>query len=197
MRLQVSIAALAFLCAGLGAQAPSASAPASAASGKIGIVNVQTAIQNCQEGKKAVADLNSQFGPKQSDLQNQSKQIQQLQKQLQDGGNTLSADAKAELTRTVTSKQKDLQRAYDDAQSEYQNAQNDVINRIGTKLMKVINSYAQAHGYTLILDVSSPQTPVLFATKALDLTPEIVRLYDQQYPAAAAAAKPAAGTPQP
>ena len=113
MRLQVSIAALAFLCAGLGAQAPPASAPASSASGKIGIVNVQTAIQNCQEGKKAVADLNSQFGPKQSDLQNQSKQIQQLQKQLQDGGNMLSADAKAELTRTITSKQKDLQRAYD------------------------------------------------------------------------------------
>lgn len=192
MRLKSLIVLSFLLSVGLWAQAPATpAAPAGsrAASEKIGIINIQVAIQATQEGKKAVADLTTQFKPKQTDLQNQNQEIQALQKRLQDGGNTLSADAKAELTQTITNKQKQMQRAYEDAQSDFQNAQNDAVNRIGTKMMQVINGYAQQHGYALILDVSSPQTPVLFATKALDVTQEIVHLYDQRYPAAAA--KPA------
>ncbi len=192
----VGLMALVCLSVGAAAQGPaSASASAASSSGKIGIINIQQAIQGSQEGKKAVADLNTEFKPKQTDLQNQSKEIQSLQQKLQDGGNTLSADAKAELTRTIESKQKDLQRAYEDAQSDYQNATNDAINRIGTKMMQIINAYAQEHGFTLILDVSSPQTPVLYASEAINITPDIIKLYDQKYPVAAAATKPAPTKP--
>jgi outer membrane protein len=46
----------------------------------------------------------------------------------------------------------------------------------------------------VVLDVSNPQTPVLWAASAVDITNDIVKLYDQAYPgtAAAPAAKPAA-----
>lgn len=176
-------------CASAWAQAPAA-APAGAE--KIAIMNIQTAIQNTQEGKKAIADLKARFMPKQNELQSQNRAIQALEKQLQDGGNTLSAEAKQELTNTISTKQKDLRRDYEDADSDFQNAQNDAVNRIGTKMMAIVTSYAQQHGYALILDVSSQQTPVLYAAKSVDVTPAIVQLYDQKYPVPAATATAAA-----
>jgi outer membrane protein len=65
----------------------------------------------------------------------------------------------------------------------------------------VVDRYAGEHGFALILDVSSPQTPVLFASNSIDITRDIVSLYDQSQGAAPAtaapAAKPTAQAPKP
>jgi hypothetical protein len=66
-------------------------------------------------------------------------------------------------------------------------------------MMAVVEKYAQSNGLAMVIDVSNPQTPVLWAAQAVDITAEIVKLYDQANPgtgAAPTAAKPA-GTPAP
>lgn len=155
---------------------------------RIAFVNVQQALQQTQEGKKALADLTMQFKPKQTQLTSEQTQIQTLQQQLQNGGDTLSADAKAELARTIQTKEQEYQRDAQDAQSDFQTAQSDAANRLFRKLVTVIQDYAQAHGYDLILDASPPQAPVLYAAKKIDVTDEVVKQYDQQHPVAASAA---------
>jgi outer membrane protein len=63
--------------------------------------------------------------------------------------------------------------------------------------MAVLEKFATANGYALVLDVSNPQTPVLWAASAIDITSDIVKLYDQANPGTGAttSAKPgAAGT---
>jgi outer membrane protein len=52
-------------------------------------------------------------------------------------------------------------------------------------MMAVIEKYAKDKGYSLILDVSNPNTPVLFASSAIDITQDIVTQYDQTSPGAA------------
>jgi outer membrane protein len=52
----------------------------------------------------------------------------------------------------------------------------------------VLDKYAKDNGYTLILDISSPQTPVMYASNAIDVTREIIELYDKNAPSATAAA---------
>ena len=67
-------------------------------------------------------------------------------------------------------------------------------------MMAVIDKYAKDNGYMLILDVSSPQTPVLFASNTIDITKDIIDLYDKNAGGAAPAttsARPAPGTPRP
>ena len=49
------------------------------------------------------------------------------------------------------------------------------------------------NGYVAILDTSAQNTPVLFASTNIDVTQDIVKLYDQAYPAKAGA--PAATPP--
>ena len=45
--------------------------------------------------------------------------------------------------------------------------------------MAVIEKYAKDNGYSMILDVSNPNTPVLYASSGIDITQDIVSLYDK------------------
>jgi hypothetical protein len=63
----------------------------------------------------------------------------------------------------------------------------------------VLNRYAEENNYATVLDSSAQNSPVLYASKNIDLTQDIIRLYDQAYPAKAAApaSKPAPVAPKP
>ncbi len=183
MRFAGSILVACALGASLLGQAPAA-VPASA--GKVGVINIQQAILATAEGKQAEAAINKRFAPKKQQLQEQNQQIQALQQKLQNGGNTLSNDAKEQLAQQIQSQQKDLRRAIEDAQSDFQTAQSEMANRIGTKMMKVVSSYASSHGFSLILDIGSQASPVLFYTPTVDVTNAVVALYNQQHPVSAA-----------
>ena len=62
--------------------------------------------------------------------------------------------------------------------------------------MVVLRKYAADKGYALILDVSNQQTsPVLVAADGIDVTADIIKLYDENSPAAAASAPAAAPPP--
>ena len=51
-------------------------------------------------------------------------------------------------------------------------------------------------GYSVILDTSAQNTPVIYAANTIDVTQDIIKLYDQSYPVKnAAAARPAAPRP--
>jgi outer membrane protein len=153
-----------------------------AAANKIGIINLQAAIANTAEGKQANSELQSQFAPRQAELQQLQKQIQDIQSRLQTGQTTLSEAEMERLSDEGTRDQRTLQRKQQDAQADFQDAQQDAINRIGRKMMTILEKYAKDHGFAVILDTSSQQTPVVYASSTVDVTQEIVHLYDQEYP---------------
>lgn len=166
---------------------------------KIGVVNIQQAIGECAEGKKEIEALQQKFNPKQAELKNMSDEVESLKKQYQAQADKLSDDEKSSRAKAIDTKQKSLQRNFEDAQAEFQQAEQDVINRIGAKMVTVLEKYANANGYAVVLDVSNPQTsPVLWATQASVITKDLVEAYDKENPAAisAPASKPAgsAGT---
>lgn len=174
---------------------PESAAPAVVAGPtRIAIINIEEAISETQEGQKLGEGLKSQFAPKRAELEASQKQITAMQKQLADGGNTMSQTAKADLSNQIQSKERDFQQAADNAQSDYQNAQTELMNTVGNKLMPILKTYAEQHGFTEVLDVSMqwPQNPVLYSNPGADITKEIVKLYDQAHPSAAPA-KPSGG----
>ena len=69
---------------------------------------------------------------------------------------------------------------------------------LGGKMMKIVEEYATQNAYAVVLDVSNPQTDVLWAAASTNITPDIVRLYDQAHPDAEAPKPPApAAAPAP
>lgn len=158
---------------------------------KIGVVNIQQAIGECAEGKKEIDALQQKFTPKQAELKTQSDEVESLKKQYQAQADKLSDDEKNSRAKAIDTKQKSLQRNYEDAQAEFQQAEQDVINRIGEKMIKVLEKYASANGYAVVLDVSNPQTsPVLWATQGTVITKDLVDAYDKENPAGTSAPAP-------
>jgi outer membrane protein len=167
---------------------------------KIGVVNIQQAIGECAEGKKEIDALQQKFNPKQAELKNMSDEVESLKKQYQAQADKLSDDEKSSRAKAIDTKQKSLQRNFEDAQAEFQQAEQDVINRIGAKMVTVLEKYANANGYAVVLDVSNPQTsPVLWATQASVITKDLVEAYDKENPAgiSAPAPKPAGTATRP
>lgn len=167
------------------------SAPATPALTKIGIVNINEAIITSNEGQKESEALQQKFSPKQAELKNMNDDVENLKKQFQAQSDKLSEEEKATRAKQIEVKQKSFQRNYEDFQNEAQQAEGEVLNRIGQKMMAVLDKYAKANGYAAVLDVSSTQT-VLWANQGNVITKELVSAYNAEYPAGGPpAAKPA------
>jgi outer membrane protein len=146
---------------------------------KVGVVNIQAALIATKDGTKAASELEGRRSPKQKDLERKQAEIRSLQESLNRGGNAMSEQAKAELVRNIDVKTKSFNRELEDSQAEWDGEQQKVLQELGQKMMAVIDKYAKDNGYAVILDVSNPQTPVLYASNTIDITKEIVDLYDK------------------
>jgi outer membrane protein len=183
-------------------EAKPADQAAPAAGLKIGVINFQAAMGNTQEGRKALQDLETQFAPRRAELEKVQRELNDLQNQLRTQGNTLSDEARVQLIRQGEQKRKLAQRLSQDIQDDAQDAQEELVNRLGTKLKRIIDLYGADKGFHLILDYSQSNAVAFFAP-ATDVTDEVVRLYDQAYPVQAAqpaqpsAPRPAAPRPNP
>ncbi|MFB3825733.1 MAG: OmpH family outer membrane protein [Bryobacteraceae bacterium] len=161
---------------------------------KVGIIQIQNAIVSTKDGQKALSELQARFGPKKTELEKRQAEIAGYQDQLRKGSATMSDDAKSKLMRQIDQATKSLNRDTEDAQAEVEQAEGKIMQELGQRMMAVINKYARDNAYSLIIDVSNPQTPVVFAADSIDITKDIIDLYDKNAPATAA---PAAAAPKP
>jgi len=185
---------LCILALGLGlsatiARPASAQAAPPPAGSKIGIVNIQEAILTCNEGKREFDALQQKFTPKQVELKNMFDEIEKLKADYQKTADKLSDEERATRAKAIQTKQTVLQRNSDDAQTEFQQAQQELVNRIGSKVLETLSKYAEGNGYLVVLDVSNPQTPVLFANPGSNITKDVVDAYNAQSGVAAPPAK--------
>jgi outer membrane protein len=159
------------------------------AQNKVGVININAAIASCGEGKKAMADLQKKYTPRQQELERLQKEIQTDQDQLSKG-TALSDEEQRRLTREVEDKQKLLKRSTDDAQADFSADRDEAVRRVGQKMVGIIHDYAQQNGFGLVID--GAQVPIYFAVKDIDITAEIVKRYDAANPVAEAGGAPAA-----
>lgn len=150
---------------------------------KVGTISLQAAIVNTAEGKQASAELQTQFAARSTELQNLQKQIKDIQAKLQSRQQVLSEGESGRLRSEAERLTGTLQRKQQYFQEDLNAAQQDMMNNIGPKLAEVLSKYSKENGYSVILDTSSQQTPVVYGAPQVDVTEEITKLYDQSHPA--------------
>jgi outer membrane protein len=160
---------------------------------KIAVIHIQNALIATKEGQRAAADLTAKFEPKKKVLEAKQGEIAALQNELGKGSNTMAEAKRLSLQREIDAKNKSLQRDYQDFNDELEQEQGRVLNSLGQRIMVVIGKYATDNQYAVVVDISSPQTPILWAANSIEITKEIVDLYDKNAPSAASA-PPAAPT---
>ncbi len=175
----MSAAAIVCLAMGAVAQQSPAAVGQVAPGTKVGVISVQGAIVGTKDGQKASKELDAKFTPRKKEFDSRQSEIAQLQDQYNKSGAVMSEDKRQQLARDIDEKKKRLQRDMQDAQDELQGEQQRLLQSLGQRMIAVIEKYAKDNGYTVILDDSNPNTPILYASSAIDITQDIVSLYDK------------------
>jgi len=181
-------------------QAPAAAAPAAgpvAVPAKIAVVAFQLAVAQTNEGQRDFADIQKKYAPKEAALKTLSDEVDSLTKQLQAQGSTLSPADQANKAKVIDEKKKQLDRDSEDARNDFQQDIQDMYNALASKVYDVMQSYAEQQGFTLILDISQQQSPVLFSANGTNITKQVIDAYNLKSGVPAPPAQPAAAAPKP
>ncbi len=149
-------------------------------------------------------DLQKKYAPKEAALKSLSDEIDTLTKQLQSQGASLTDAERANRAKSSTTRRSNSTATPRTLKNDFQQDMQDVYNSLASKVYDVMQSYAEQQGYTLILDVSQQQSPVLYASQGTNITKAVIDAYNLKsgVPAppaaqqAAPASRPLPGRPQ-
>lgn len=150
------------------------------AQAKIAVVNIQAAVFGTGEVKKADAQMQATFKPRQDELIQLQKEIDALSAQIQSG--KLNPQQENDVTVLGKRKQTELTRKQDDFNADSQAFKDDVLQRCAAKMSAVVKKLAEEKGYDLVVEAS---TAIYFKT-ALDITADAIVAYDKANPVAPA-----------
>jgi outer membrane protein len=170
------------------AQAPAAIAPA-----KIAWMNLEQAVFTCEEGKREFSEVQKFVESKNTELENLRKETEALRNQLSVQGPKLTDEARSDLENQIESKETALQRFQQDTQKEIDNRRMRATNYVGKRMGPVIEKIAKEKGLGAVLIFN--QNRDAYVDPSLNVTEEIVKAYNQAYPATAPKAAPATGAP--
>ena len=161
------------------APAPAAAAPQATAA-KIALINFEQVVLASNEGQVVTANTQKKYEPKKTQIEGQASEVENLKKQLQALPASTTDDERASRLRTIDTKEKQLNRDAEDAQTAYNSEWQEALGKVAAKLNTVMQAYVQQNGYTLLLDVSSQSSNVLWALPSTNVSQAVVEAYNKQ-----------------
>jgi outer membrane protein len=143
---------------------------------KVGIINMQRAVLGTDEIKKASADMQAKFKPRQDQLDKLQKDMADIQAKLQ--SQQVPAAAQVDLTAEGQRKQREAQRITEDLQADVERDRNDILQRAAQRMGEVVKKMADEKGLDLVVDT----TNAVFFKPALEITEEAIAAYDKTFP---------------
>ena len=164
---------------------------------KIALVAFEQAVFATNEGQRAVQDIQTKYKPKKDQIETLQNEVDSLKKQLQSAPATLSDAERATRLKSIDTKEKQLTREAEDAQTAYNTDLQESYGKIAGKVSATLKKYVSDNGYTLLLDVSSQQSNVMWANQSTDVTQAVVTAYNTSSGVAAPTPAAPAAAPRP
>src|SRR5438094_5592012 len=158
---------------------------------KVAVVDFEKAVVESVEGKKSSDKFNGTLQAKQADGEKRQKEVEDAQRKLQTQERTLSDTAKANLQKDIDRRTTELQRFNEDSQKELQSLRDELLRPIAERASGILNALAAEQGYTVIIDISNPQSNVVWSNPKNDITEELTRRIDAATKTTEAAKPPA------
>ena len=166
MKKIMTLLLLTFFCA----------ASVSAADVKIGYVDLQKALNNCEAGKVAKEKISAKVKEYETQIDQKQKEMKKLKDDLDKQGLILSEEKRIAKKRDFDVKLKDLERFTKDMQEELQQQDAEFTRQIITDFSKIINELGAKDGYTAIFEKT--ESALLYADQNADLTDKAIKAYD-------------------
>ena len=149
------------------------------ASVKIGVVDMQTALQTVEAGRKAKAELEKSLNKKKAALEKEGKALEKATKDFQKQALVLSDKARMQKERELQQRVMKFEQAKLQTRQTLQQKEQDLTGPIIRDIRKVIASLANKGGYTVILEKN--ENSVLYSLKKDDLTAKVIKQYNKKY----------------
>jgi Skp family chaperone for outer membrane proteins len=181
--------------------AEAAPAPPQAIPAKIALVAFEQAVLATNEGQRAVQDIQVKYKPKKDQLDVLQTEVDTLKKQLQSAPAGMPDGERATRLKAIDTKEKQLNREAEDAQTAYNAELQEAYGKIAPKVSAALKKYVSDNGFTILLDVSSQQSNVMWIGPNIDVTQAVVAAYNTSSgiaaPVPSAPSAPAAARPRP
>lgn len=153
--------------------------PAASAQIKVAVISLQKAVVETAEIKKAQADLEARYRPRQQELEKLTKDIRDLQEKLNSLAGKLTPQAEQDMVAQGQKKQRDAQRIQEDLQADVDRDRQEILGRASQRMADVVKKLAEEKGLDLVVEAQE----AVFFKPALDVTKDATAAYDKTYPA--------------
>ena len=147
-----------------------AGAAAQAADYKIGFVNTERLFREAAPAKRAQQKLEREFAARDADLQRLTKQMRDLQQQLDKDGPTMGETERRNKERDLANQTRDVQRMQREIREDINLRRNEELSGVQERANKVIQQIALDEKFDLIL-----QDPVVYASQRIDITDKVIK----------------------
>jgi outer membrane protein len=143
---------------------------------KLGYVDLQRALSETEDGRKAKANLKKIFDQKQKELDEQQAELKKAIDDLDKKRTLLPADKVHEKEAELQGRMQKVQQTYLRHQQDLQAKEQEATSKIFERMNKILGKIALAENFTMILDKT--QGGIVFAKPSLDLTNDLIRRYN-------------------
>lgn len=144
---------------------------------RLAVCNFQSALLETAEIKKAQADLEAKYKPRQAQGERLQKELQDIQQQLQNA-DKLRPEVAANLQQSGQRKQRELQRLSDDLNADVERDRQDILQRSQQRMQDIIRKLGEEKGVDGVVEAGT----MIFFKPALDITKEATAAYDKAHP---------------
>jgi outer membrane protein len=143
---------------------------------KVGIVDLQRALNESVAGKKAKEQFKGEFDKMQGSLKGEKDRLDKMKDDLEKQSVVLKPDERKAKADEFERRQRDLRRKLEDSDGELRKKDQELTGDILKDLAEVIQEIGARENYTVILENSS--SSVLYGAKSIDMTDEVIRTFD-------------------
>jgi outer membrane protein len=143
---------------------------------KLGYVDMQRAISETDDGKKAKANLKKVFDQKQKEINEQQDDLKKDAEDFEKKRTLLSPDKVQQKEAELQARAQKVQETYLRHQQDLQAKEQEAMGKIVDRMNKIIGKIALAENFTMIMDKTAGG--LIFAKPHLDLTNELIRRYN-------------------
>ncbi|MFH1136764.1 MAG: OmpH family outer membrane protein [Pseudomonadota bacterium] len=158
----------------IGVAAPTTAAAADVV--KIGVFDLQRAINESKKGQAAKSKLMTKFEKMQKELNDRETEVNKMQADLERQASMLSPEAQYEKDKVLKRKVRDFQDLYRDYQEQMKKDEMESTQPIVEEVLRIANNLGAEQGYTLVLE--GQKSGVVYAPEAIDITAEVIKRFD-------------------
>ena len=146
---------------------------------KVGVVDMQKALDECDAGKAAAKKMEKEYKEMQQKIQKRRDKLQNMQTELNSQSGVLSEQAKQNKMAEYQKKLKDLKRMIEDSNSELKRQERSYVNRIAEELTKVVSELGKELKYDIIME--KQEAGVIHNSETVDITPIVIERYNKEW----------------